>query len=275
MRRTISIITLALAAHASVSAAVEPQVPVRLDAEAAPLANLPGGQVIEVPPPALPGETAPVLNRPSPVVQPVIPVAARQAKPESPASERKTLGHPGTPTKRSQGAPAQSTSDAVPAASWTDHWLVRTVFALVCLGALLGAARWFMLKIGPGGGLASQLGAGGRAPQGVMEVLGRYPVSRGHSLVLLKMDRRVLLLGQSPAGFTTLSELTDAEDVASILTKTADAEGRSMTHRFGEILRGMERDPSIIDAESGPAETPTAPRLAMRLAGANQPGGAL
>lgn len=275
MRRTISIITLAMSALAQVSARAEPQAPAHLDAEAAPLANLPGGQVIEVPPPALPGDAAPAFNRPAPVVQPMVRAAPPTSKPESPASERKTLGQPGTPTKRPQGAPSQMTPDAGPGASWTDHWLVRTFFALVCLGALLGAARWFMLKIGPGGGLASQLGAGGRAPQGVMEVLARYPVSRGHSLVLLKMDRRVLLLGQSPAGFTTLSELTDAEDIASILTKTADAEGRSMTHRFGEILRGMERDPSIVDAESGPAAVPTTPRLAMRLAGATRHGGAL
>ena len=275
MRRTISIITLAMAAHAPIAAAAEAQVRSHLDAEAAPLANLPGGQVVEVPPPALPGDTA--LNRPTPVFKPVATAPPRQAKAETPASERKGLGHPGAQAKRSQSTTLQPASDSGPAASWSDHWLVRTVLALLCLGAMLGAARWFMLKIGPGGGLASQLGPGGRAPQGVMEVLGRYPVSRGHSLVLLKMDRRVLLLGQSAAGFTTLSELTDAEDVASILTKTADAEGRSMTHRFGEILRGMERDPSIVEAESATATTtaPTTPRLAMRLAGTGQPGGVL
>jgi flagellar biogenesis protein FliO len=278
MRRIVPI-SLIVAASASLCAA---QVLERPDAESGPLANLTSGQVIEVPPVAQPGDGgigAAVTARAAGV--PVAPSGGnagaesqqRQAKKAS-ASEAKGLGQPPAGLKRSAPSndkPQTGGRDARAAegASWTDHWLVRTVAALVILGGLLWCVRWFMIRLAAGGvgGLASQLGAGGRSPQGVMEVLGRYPVSRGHTLVLLKMDRRVLLLGQSPAGFTTLSELTDAEDVASILTKTADAEGRTMSRRFGELLRGMERDSTLIDEETGGGGAPTTPRLAMRLAG--------
>jgi hypothetical protein len=98
------------------------------------------------------------------------------------------------------------------------------------------------------GGLMSAMGPGGRAPAGVMEILGRYPVGRGTSLVLLKIDRRILLLSQSATGrlgmgstFTTLSEITDAEEVGSILVKTRDAEGESLAERFRGILGKAEQ----------------------------------
>ncbi len=64
-------------------------------------------------------------------------------------------------------------------------------------------------------------------------------------LVLMKLDRRVLLLSQTSAGFATLSEITDADDVASILSKSRDEEGESLTARFGAMLRRLERDPEM------------------------------
>lgn len=92
------------------------------------------------------------------------------------------------------------------------------------------------------GGLISQLGAGGRAPAGVLEVLGRYPVSRGSTLVLLKLDRRVLLtcqtVGRKHSGpaMATLCEIDDPEEVASLLMKTREDEGDSLAKKFQGML---------------------------------------
>jgi hypothetical protein len=70
------------------------------------------------------------------------------------------------------------------------------------------------------------------------------------SVVLLKVDRRVLVLSQtSPglrfrgggAGLRTLSEIADPEEVASIVVKANEAEGRSIGTRFREVLRSFER----------------------------------
>jgi hypothetical protein len=100
------------------------------------------------------------------------------------------------------------------------------------------------------------LGTGGRAPAGILEVIGRYPVGRGATLVLLKLDRRVLLLSQSTMGklglgshFSTLCELTDPDEVASILVKARDAEGDSMSERFRSMLSRFDRN---MEPEEGP-----------------------
>ena len=122
-------------------------------------------------------------------------------------------------------------------------WL-RVVVALGAVVTLILALRWGVQRAARRtSGLAAQLGAGGRAPSGVLEVLGRFPVARGQTLVLLRMDRRVLLLAQTPAGMSTLAEVADPEDVASLITKTRDEEGASAAAAFNAILRGLERDP--------------------------------
>jgi hypothetical protein len=115
------------------------------------------------------------------------------------------------------------------------------------------------------GGVASSLGAGGRAPSGVLEVLGRYPIGGGVSLVLLRLDRRLLLLSQtqrmfgrgaSPGGFRTLCEITDPEEVASLLLKTQDEAGESMTQRFNGLLQRFDKTMETSDSrtlDSAPA----------------------
>jgi hypothetical protein len=122
---------------------------------------------------------------------------------------------------------------------------------------VLGSALVKRLSRGQGG-LWATLGAGGRAPAGIMEILGRYPVGRGATLVLLKLDRRILLLSQSAggrfgagAGFQTLCDITDAEEVASILVKAREADGDSMSERFRSILGRFDRSMDAADEATG------------------------
>lgn len=160
-------------------------------------------------------------------------VARRAANP----NESLPLGAP-----EPEDEPQEPSAASMPA--WLDGWLVRTLVAMGGVIALIFVTRWTMqLGAGRSGALANQLGAGGRAPSGVLSVLGRYPIARGQSLVLLKLDRRVLLLSQTDAGFTTLSEISEAEDVASILLKTSDETGEGISERFDGLLREAERDP--------------------------------
>jgi len=131
-------------------------------------------------------------------------------------------------------------------------WLVRTAGALGLVIALAVLLRTALVRASRGvGGIGAQLGAGGRAPSGLLSVLGRYPVARGQTLVLLKVDTRVLLLCQSSEGFSTLSEISDPEEVASILLKARDEENESLGKRFGSMLRLFERDPTITGDADG------------------------
>lgn len=121
------------------------------------------------------------------------------------------------------------------------------------------------------GGLLSAMGAGGRAPSGILEVLGRYPVGRGSTLILLKLDRRVLLLCQGRAGklggatMTTLSEIIDAEDVASILLKTRDEEGETLARKFQGLLSASDRAAAAALDEQPAAPFAAAPQATPKL----------
>lgn len=100
---------------------------------------------------------------------------------------------------------------------------------------------------------SSRLLAGGSRPSGVLEVLGRYPVGRGQSLVLLKFARRILLLHQSGASMTMITELTSPEDVAALLARVeAGSSGRDVL-RFRSLLRQYQHEhehPSERSAQS-------------------------
>jgi len=119
----------------------------------------------------------------------------------------------------------------------------------VVLTLIVGGAMVVKKFAGRGTNLAAALGPGGRAPPGVLEVLGRYPTSRHQSLVLMKLDNRVLLLGQSmpvkgdAGGFSTLCEIASPDEVASILRKVSDAEGTSAQASFHQTLAEIERQP--------------------------------
>ena len=120
--------------------------------------------------------------------------------------------------------------DGSPSAPADRGVLGGMILPLAGVLAMIAACGYaFRVASAKSGGLMGAIGAGGRAPSGVLSVLGRYPVSRGSTLVLLKVDRRVLLISQSSSrtggvGMQTLCEITDPEEVASILIKTRDEE---------------------------------------------------
>ncbi len=124
---------------------------------------------------------------------------------------------------------------------------LQTIMALLgVILLILGLGQVYKRLARTQGGLAGQLGAGGSAPSGIIEVIGRYPISRGMTLVVLKFDRRVLLLSHASsskgkwgqgASMQVLCELSDAEDIASILLKARSASGDSIAQSFEQTLR--------------------------------------
>ncbi len=152
------------------------------------------------------------------------------------ASETRALGAPEIESTPLSG-PAERRRGAV----------TEGVQTMVVLGGvvavILGMAMGLRLLAKRHGGLMAACGPGGKSPSGVLSVLGRYPIARGQTLLLLQFDRRVLLVGQTTgrggARMATLAELSDANDVASVLVKTRDESGESVARKFREIVDKM------------------------------------
>lgn len=165
-----------------------------------------------------------------------------------PATERLPLGQ----------AASSGAAEGRAGASSGLRAIAQTGGALAAVIGLILGLRFVMVKLsGATGGLRAQLGAAGKAPSGVLFVLGRYPVSRGMSLVLLQLDQRVLLLSQTSAGFHTLAEIGDPSEVASILQKVRDENGESLGAKFTGMLKQFERDPGTLsDLDTGAESRP-------------------
>lgn len=185
------------------------------------------------------------------------PVTGPDAHPDRPGSglhrsiESRPLGAPATaPDQAGDGERRNSRERASTTGAARTAWALAGVLAVIA--AVGTGVRVWARRVG---GFGAAMGPGGRSPAGVLEILGRYPAGRGSTLVLLKLDRRVLLLaqgvGRGGGGFTTLCEVTDAEDVASILVKTRDAEGDSLASRFRSLLTRFDGDMAGAGAEPG------------------------
>lgn len=142
----------------------------------------------------------------------------------------------------------------------------------VVLAAILGAVWVLKRAAGLQGGaatLAQALGPGGRAPAGLLEILGRYPIGRGQTLVVMKFDQRVLLVAhtvsaKAGASWAVLSELTEPSEVASVLLKSRDEAGESAASTFREAVAELERAEF---APNGDAIAPIAGRRVIRDGG--------
>ncbi len=159
------------------------------------------------------------------------------------ASEPKTERLPLGPAGQAQRGGA-ATGAGTERKAWTMPRVSGPVLALsAVLGLILilaGLAR-LAARGRASTSLRAEFGAGGRSPAGLLEVIGRYPIARGATLVLLRLDRRIVLLSMSSGlrggtSFSTLCEVSDPEEVASILVHARDAEGDSMAERFRSLL---------------------------------------
>lgn len=192
--------------------------------------------------------------------------ASSQPKVAAPAVEQRGLGKPkAAPALASnsneQAALAKPTGagSLLEAGSWE-----RTTLSLVAVLGLIVLVMRVVRKYSMAQGLAGALGAGGRAPSGVLEVLARYPIARGQTLVLLRLDRRVLLcchtrggkLGAG-GGMSVLTELTEPEEVATILVKTRDVASESIAQRFQSILSRSEHEADRVLATGAHAQAQT------------------
>lgn len=158
------------------------------------------------------------------------------------------------------GKPVASKSEKVHAKSNADRntlggwWstvgsLALVVAAILILGVLL---KW------------QSPGMRGLLPRSVVQDLGRRSLDPRNAVHLVRCGSRILVLGVSPQGMTSLAEITDPVEVDT-LTGLCRPQGEGeTTSQFGSLLKrmlgvGMDTSPSTESAD------PASQRLKTRL----------
>lgn len=112
-------------------------------------------------------------------------------------------------------------------------WALSTLAALGVVIALIFAARWVYTKMG---------GAVVARPSPVIEVLSRTPVAPKNHVLLLRVGQRVLVVGDSSSGLSTLADVTDPEEVASLLQSVSTHSERSVSKSFNSLVSRFNSD---------------------------------
>lgn len=200
--------------------------------------------------------TLPPLLTPAPGATPMIETAVTEPAPAAPPAavdpgpppapspnESKPLGHPNRALS-ARPATGDAASGPLAAIDPRRNEMVRVGGALAIVLGLLLLTR-AALRRAPG-----MLGGAGR-PAGVVEVLARYPIARGQSLIVLRMARRILLLHHTGSTMVTLSEAADPEEVASILARLEAGSRAPGASRFRAKLRDFDAEHDRVLAQEG------------------------
>lgn len=155
---------------------------------------------------------------------------------------------PGAQRSALAGAPGEG-QDAG-ARGLGEGWLQTLIALSGVVLLILGLGQLYKRLARSQGGLVGQLGAGGSAPSGILEVIGRYPIAKGMTLVVMKFDQRILLVSHASSSgrgkfgargsMQTLCELSDPEEVASVLLKARSASGQTIAQSFERALRDAD-----------------------------------
>jgi len=130
---------------------------------------------------------------------------------------------------------------------------------VLSLGAVIGLI--FILKYFGRRFLAlPATGSGG----GVVQVLHRTTLSPRQQLVLIRVGRRVVLVGNTGAGMSALCEVSEPDEVAELIGQVQRGKSDSATAAFGSAFRRERQEFEAIDAS--PALPPTMASAAIRAA---------
>ena len=107
------------------------------------------------------------------------------------------------------------------------------------LAAVLGlflAVVWLSRRLGPAGSAP--------LPKEAVELLGRTTVSGQHTLQLVRVGGRLLLVALSPHGAATLTEILDPAEVERLTAICLRQRPGSVSASFRETVAQLEREPT-------------------------------
>ena len=144
----------------------------------------------------------------------VVLCASARGQTSQPTSQPTTQdgGGPTDMAKRLVGPSDGNRIEATPQGPWA-QW-GRTLVALAVVVVLILVARIMLKRFSP---------VSGPRRREVLDVLARATVSPRHQLLLVRVGRRVVLVGQGPSSLATLSEVTDSEEAAALIEAACGA----------------------------------------------------
>ena len=163
--------------------------------------------------------------------------AVAVAAPEAPAEEAAPVNIQKQAINRKPGAASgprattQKTTANAPAGDKTAFDPGRVAWALGVVLVLILLARWIAKRFFGVTGTAR----GTRAVQ----VLSRSPVSPRQQLVLIRVGRRLIVAADGGGQMNTLSEITDADEVAALIGQVQEDHNGRAGHSFGNLFGKM------------------------------------
>jgi flagellar biogenesis protein FliO len=115
----------------------------------------------------------------------------------------------------------------------TGNWWLQTVVALAIVIGLILLTRKGLQRLG--GHVVPTSAAH------MVEVLGRTSLGPKTSVLFVKLNHRILVVGQTTAGMNTLAEIDDPEEVAGLLGQFDAARPKSISTGFRGLMTSLDR----------------------------------
>lgn len=123
---------------------------------------------------------------------------------------------------------------------------------MIALVLVIGLILMIRLAIGRFNG---RMGPAARRSNPAIEVLSRIAIAPRNHLLLVRIGQRLLVLGDSPNGLSSLANLDNPEEVAAILLQVASAKSHSATAQFQQMLSKMSGQYQADRPDNDPTDT--------------------
>jgi flagellar biogenesis protein FliO len=121
----------------------------------------------------------------------------------------------------------------------------RVLGALGIVIGLIFVLRWLGRFFFPG--------VAGRGANRAIEVLSRSPLSPKQQLMLIRVGRRLIVVGDTGSQMSALCEITDPDEIAGLVGQLRDEKTTPTTRAFGAMF-GSSRRAFETEADSAPPE---------------------
>jgi flagellar biosynthetic protein FliO len=169
------------------------------------------------------GPAAPVIGQPGPGTRPAAALPESVGHKSAPIAPTAFLERRAAANQRESGS-----RDINRGGRNGSLWSARDLWPLLSVLALIVLLAWIVKKSLPGRRLLTG--------QGAIEVLSRVALSSKQSLVLVRMGRRLLLLGVTNDDMNTLCVVEDPDQVAMLVGEAASRRPGSITDQFARVF---------------------------------------